>query len=547
MAEKLVNYQGDTTQRELWEGGPTVKTGVSKLLDPTARAYTAVMFQQGKPPLDSEVNLMQQVQNHLRGEFVRAAFTPGLLSLTLTAGIASPRNSIRLSDAKAIANGNVVSLYGANRTDNASDVIFPAAPYSGSRQDLAFVEFWEQEVAPTNSPEDDDENVYRYGGVNSGTYPNDLQDSTAGDETTRRVQQRWRLRTIGDINFNAYPAGVTHADRVKARGGASEDTNYTFGSLGNGLYRAGDGSQDAGRTLKSVDGYVYALPLFKVTRRNQSAYDPVSNPDGAPSYGGGVIATGLYHDVIEANDIEALFTYAGLNTNSEDGAVGILALDLAQRLRQVNIELEKWQKQRLQQGTAKIYNRFVVYGGIVRAVSGTRNVNITKTGSYTVGNYSLVHINGEMVSIEDTQDSVATIPTNSTGAAVNYYVYLDAQGAPHVAAAKPEDGLALYRITVPAGDVAANLNACTLTDVRRVETNYNAYYNSVPFAVVELPGYAAINCPNYDVKLTVESANDSGRTVLEVYDKASNGFKIRSLGTADNIAVRWTLLNPTVE
>ena len=71
--------------------------------------------------------------------------------------------------------------------------------------------------------------------------------------------------------YPTHPKGVDNGDRVKARAGAQSDTNYTFGSVGNGLYRAGDGSSTACTALKCVDGYVYALPLFRVHRRNQTA------------------------------------------------------------------------------------------------------------------------------------------------------------------------------------------------------------------------------------------------------------------------------------
>jgi hypothetical protein len=56
-----------------------------------------------------------------------------------------------------------------------------------------------------------------------------------------------------------------------------------------------------------------------------------------------------------------------------------------------------------------------------------------------------------------------------------------------------------------------------------------------------------LDTPDYDVLLTVESASDLDKVGrLEVYDKASNGFKIRPTGTADNIQVRWTIVNPDI-
>ena len=48
MAEKFVKIIGDATVG-----------GVTRYLDPTDRSFTNVVFQQGKPPLDSEVNFLQ--------------------------------------------------------------------------------------------------------------------------------------------------------------------------------------------------------------------------------------------------------------------------------------------------------------------------------------------------------------------------------------------------------------------------------------------------------------------------------------------------------
>ena len=71
MSENLVQVVGDTTTRELYEGGPTVSTGVSRKLSPENRNYSMLIYQQAKPPLDSEHNLAQQNQNYLRAQILR--------------------------------------------------------------------------------------------------------------------------------------------------------------------------------------------------------------------------------------------------------------------------------------------------------------------------------------------------------------------------------------------------------------------------------------------------------------------------------------------
>lgn len=547
MSEEIVKFQGDTTARELWENGPTVSTGLSRVLSPNNRNFGLVAFQQAKPILESELNLMQQIQNKLRADILRTIMSSGIISMDVHAGITDKKNTLRISGAMACVNGWLLTLSGSNRNDAASDIVFPAAPNSGSREDLAFVECWFEEVAPSGSPEDDDENVYRYGGIASGTLANDLQDNVAGAETTRRIQLRWNFRTVTDVNFTTYPKGVDNGDRVKARAGAQSDTNYTFTSVGNGLYRAGDGSSAACTTLRCVDGYVYALPLFRVHRRNQTAYNATDNKEGAPAYNSGTqIATGLYHDVIAVQDVSPLYPIASAYEQSANRESDQAVLkELFQAVHQQAAELTNWKTQRIQQGTATIYNKFVVAGGIINAIDGTRNVKITRTGTYSAANYSLMYVDGMLVSIYDTQDSVATVPVNSGSAAANYYAYVDNDGDKYkvkVADSVPDGKLGLYRITIPAGDTAANLNDAKFTDIRRVESHYSNYYGTIPTTAVTLP-YAAIGS-DYSVALNIESTVYNRDTVLEVTGKSPNGFTIKSHGVADNIVVRWTLTQP---
>lgn len=557
MAEKLTKYLGDTTQRELWSGGPVVSTGVSRLLDPTDRSFTAVILQQGKPPLDAEFNLLQQVQNHLRAQLFRQLMPSGIIALgALTTGVTTTLNCLRLAETYALVNGFLVKVAGANRADTSNDIIFPDAPVAGYRDDLAFVEFWFEEVAPTGSPETDSENVYKYGGVQSGTQANDLQDNTIGDETTRRIQLRWRMRTVADVDFANYPDGVNYGAKVKAWGGAGVDTAYIFAPSGTDakLYIAGDGSVAACDALKCATGYVYALSLFKVHRRNQTAYDSVTNPDGAPAYGqANPRPDQLFHNVIATRDVVPTYLLTDLKEYLSPGieAMGATVMEAMRAIRSINLELDKWKNQRLQQGTVIIYNKLVVDGAIIGKVAGTRNIQITKTGTYTAGASSKVYIDGKDIRVYDEQN-VAMVPTNPGAAAINYYAYLawDAgQGKyrVYVTTTVPDNGLKLYQITVPAGDQAVNLDACTFIDQRRLEPGHPSYYSTKPFALVSPVGYPMLDTPGYDVLLTIEGASDLDKVGrLEAYDKASNGFKVRPSGSADNIQLRWTIANPDI-
>ena len=551
MSENIIAFGGDTTTRDLWSGGPVGSTGMSRLLSPKSRSFSMVAWQQAKPILDSELNLMQQIQNQIHADYLRTMLTSGIISLDLATNVTDKLNALRISNAVAHVNGWLVNLYGANRTDNASDIVFPAAPYSGTREDLAFAEVWFEEVAPTGSPEDDDESVYRHGGVDSGTVANDLQDSVAGDETSRRIQLRWRIRTISDVNFTDYPYGINNADRVKAHGGSNSDTNHTYTAVSgqDGLFVAGDGSTSSCTALKCVDGYVYALPLFHVHRRNQTAYSSTDNPSGAGTYPAASGRTdGLYSNVIAPCDVTPIYQRASVYDGGEGNTRKAILNDLMRSVRGCETELDKWQKQRIQQGEAIMYNKYVISGCVINAISGTRNVKLTKTGTYAATNYSTVYVDGTVVGISDTQDSVAAVPTNSGTAAVNYYAYIDGnQSAGYtvkVAAAVPDGKLGLYKITVPAGDTAANLNTASFTDIRRVEPSKN-YYNTRPTVAVPFPGYAAVDAPDYDVLLSVLSA-DGPDPGIEVIERQSTYFVVALDGEADNIRFRWTMVNQVI-
>ena len=550
MSEQIVRLVGDTTTRELWDGGPTGSTGISRPLNPQGRNYSEVVFQQAKPIMDADMNLAQQVQNYIRADIMRKLLKPGVVSMTATTGITDIKNALRINGATVHMNGWLLNLYGNNRTDLQSDIIFPPAPYSGTREDLAYVEAWFEEVGTVGSKEDDSESIYRYGGINSGTLANDLIDPVVGAEISRRIQLRWNIRTVSDVNFASHANGVDDTVRVKARGGSSSDTNYTFGLVGDGLFRAGDGTTQSCANLHCVDGYVYALPLFKVHRRNQTAYDATDNKEGAPAYSSGtVIPSGLYHDVIAAQDVTSLWQRAQPYGGGNLDALGTALAD-AETLGQVCwTELDKWKKQKIQQGKITLYNKFVVAGCVVGAVPGTRNIQITRTGTYDKNGYSLFFADGQLRAFDDVQSSVAAIPVNTGTATQTYYSYLLKDGdtyKPHVDTTVPDGAIRLYRITVPAGDTGADLSKVGFADERRVETNYSAYYNSLPFAMVTLPGYTMPDAPDYGVDLEVESASGGLDTVgqLRAIEKDNNGFKIVTSGTADNIVIRWTLINP---
>jgi hypothetical protein len=115
---------------------------------------------------------------------------------------------------------------------------------------------------------------------------------------------------------------------------------------------------------------------------------------------------------------------------------------------------------------------------------------------------------------------------------------MDDDASVKVADSVPEGKLPLYRITVPAGDNAANLNAASFTDVRRVEPNYGDYYNSQPTATVTLKN--AMVGADYSVALEVDSTANNRKATVAVKDKRANSFTVVVTNDADNVVVRYT-------
>lgn len=76
------------------------------------------------------------------------------------------------------------------------------------------------------------------------------------------------------------------------------------------------------------------------------------------------------------------------------------------------------------------------------------------------------------------------------------------------------------------------------------------FTDAYPFVLVPIPTgseHVQTNTPHYDVTLCVTAADDIGKVNLEVYDKASNGFKVRNLGSAKSVSFTWTIINTQIQ
>lgn len=290
--------------------------GVSRVLDPVATQYDTVIWQADRPPLDSELNLLQQLAFQGLAQKSKLDTPSGWLSNTTNPSdvfqtdwawsnyfrFGRQRAGEKRSIQWAVVNGWLIPVTGTKTgtppgtpddtsTWNRITLDPPPLNAGDQRVDFVFLEVWRARV-PTGaaSSKPSATAVYRYGNVEGGmTYlPDDLQDPEIGTETTQRVQVQYRVRVVtGLIGLATYPEGFDPT-KVKAQGLAANPTSYTFTNMRQelddpGLWRSGDGSQNAMTALGTVDGYTYAIPLAFVFRRNGVAW----NGDPAPNLNGG--------------------------------------------------------------------------------------------------------------------------------------------------------------------------------------------------------------------------------------------------------------------
>lgn len=136
------------------------------------------------------------------------------------------------------------------------------------------------------------------------------------------------------------------------------------------------------------------------------------------------------------------------------------------------------------------------------------------------------------------------VPMNPNSYAVSYVLYLDNNGNPYLVEGQtaPEGGLALARVTVPAGDTGGTF-AGTITDLRAV-IQPSTWACPPAAATVALP--TPMPSTAYAVFLHVEGASDPGRVELVVAQKTKNAFVIEHRGEADDVVIRWMAVDMSV-
>lgn len=279
--------------------------------------------------------------------------------------------------------------------------------------------------------------IYRHGNVQSDSatwLEDDLEDPVINTETSQRIQVQYRIRVYPEtpasllgINPKIHPDGFSQDDGlgnlvILAAGGIGTPvTGYPFvpadGStvdansdattleVDPGLWVAGDGSETAATDLGSVDGYVYAIPIAFVYRRNDASatggFDPVNNANGAlaMTHGafnnlhvipGGTLSVGVnrsdrpdgfFYDKIEDNDVHDLRKHvlpAGIDFASELKYQSQSLLDGTNR----TWAIDGSEKQEVGSGSGDISTRYFACDEIGRtlAMGGNPAVGSGNTG-----------------------------------------------------------------------------------------------------------------------------------------------------------------------
>ena len=301
--------------------------GVSGWRDPEGRNWETTVYQASKPVIDAELNLTQDTEQDTEARFRRRSLPSGWIAGDFldnsdsTIGIFNGSvvaNELETpQDLRAHVNGWLLRVGHTNANGASVNLLDLGAGPAGAgakRTDLVILEVWRVllSASPSTTAKSQTTRIWWHGNVKIHTnddvalnFADDILDAGVGSETTKRVQIQYRLRVLQGVDVFGYPYGIddpTVVARSVPPNAATPDGNATVftyasqSSVGDpGLWRAGDGNP--ANTIGSVDGYMYAIPLMAVIRRNTTAFDRNSNHNGDSGRPDGLT------DLIDTRDI----------------------------------------------------------------------------------------------------------------------------------------------------------------------------------------------------------------------------------------------------
>lgn len=265
----------------------------SRLVSAEGASLESVYFQQNKYLVASEWNLIGQVASERDRRLSSTYGRPGFAvmdPLRAQYNVRDPKPYRLYLPASHAQVGTEVVFIGSpgpnagDGDDGDAFVDFGPPPASGTRFDFLIAEIWYAEVAPPEAPDGTSKILYDGGTPDLGsdlTNPAnpdylmyvvrepEVSSQPTTQETTRRVQVRWRLRIIENIDPAAYP-NYWDDWRVTGRGdaGAGQEA-YPYLPTGGSQplsARAGDGSLGAATAFVAAVGYTWAIPVALARR-----------------------------------------------------------------------------------------------------------------------------------------------------------------------------------------------------------------------------------------------------------------------------------------
>jgi hypothetical protein len=255
----------------------------NRVLDVKDRNLDNVVFLYKHPPLTSEWNLINQIGNEKIQSLAKVSMPSGWLHVDdilqdadeATARTGSvvcssdyPTTSFKLfswDSNYAIVNGWPILVQGYGPQSVLTDNVIQLDAASNENNNFVFLEVWRKLVGTSDT-------IYRYGNVDRPLTDNEIEWDVVGCETTQRVQIQYRIRSVLVSSLSDGTKEVFDNNVILPMGGRSTPsvlgTGFKCaGPSDPGLYIAGDGSDEQKDYLGTVDGYVYAIPMFVAYRR----------------------------------------------------------------------------------------------------------------------------------------------------------------------------------------------------------------------------------------------------------------------------------------
>ena len=233
-------------------------------------------------------------------------------------------NSFTINPFQAVLNGHIARIE-SNKPEGLKVVLSDPYPTSKNRQDLIILEFWFKEVRPHDR-------IPLFGGVENDSVSFEMLDHRISIPSTNRVQLQWRIRAVSDDKNEVNPHYDNGTNRVEylninPQGPRPyENPDYIYKTADfdpyndDHLFVAGKGKESI-ITLDTIDGYVYAIPLFEISRLNISGYNAYNNTNGGilwkntNSISDRASLDGKFANVVYTNDIndQRYRAYLGIN------------------------------------------------------------------------------------------------------------------------------------------------------------------------------------------------------------------------------------------